>query len=460
MSGTPRQLIIAGGGASGTLLALHLLRADTQCNWSITLAERHSVAGAGLAYSTNNRDHHLLNVRVKQLSVDSAQPDDFLHWLTANNRRATPNDFVPRHWFGAYLTARLQEAIAVSNGRLQVLPQELIAAQPTASGWQLTAANGQELKASHLVLACGNLLPDAHKALTPGVQTHPAYEANPWHYDTLNGLSPEASVVLIGSGLTMADWVSELHARGHRGQVLSVSPHGFLPAVHQAPQPAWPDFGHALLAAKTLQAQLRLFRQQLQRAAAQEVGWTAVTDSLRPWLQPLWLQADEAWRTQFMQHVRHLWGVARHRLPPATAANVQALVASGQLRIEAGRVQTLVAENQNISVAWMPRGKQQAEVVVAQKVINCTGPSARYATQGPALLHQLFREQHLRADRSGLGVDALPNGTLIGASGQPHPNLFALGPMIRGVLWEITAIPEIRKQVQELAQQLCESGEA
>jgi uncharacterized NAD(P)/FAD-binding protein YdhS len=32
--------------------------------------------------------------------------------------------------------------------------------------------------------------------------------------------------------------------------------------------------------------------------------------------------------------------------------------------------------------------------------------------------------------------------------------MFAIGPMIRGVLWEITAIPEIRAQAAALAAKL------
>ena len=43
-------------------------------------------------------------------------------------------------------------------------------------------------------------------------------------------------------------------------------------------------------------------------------------------------------------------------------------------------------------------------------------------------------------------IDAMPDGRVIDASGIPQSRLTAVGPMLRAVLWETTAIPEIREQ--------------
>lgn len=56
-----RRVLIVGGGASGVLLAAHLLR-DRQAPIAVTIVEQRDDLGAGIAYSTKHPDH-LLNVR-------------------------------------------------------------------------------------------------------------------------------------------------------------------------------------------------------------------------------------------------------------------------------------------------------------------------------------------------------------------------------------------------------------
>ena len=51
----------------------------------------------------------------------------------------------------------------------------------------------------------------------------------------------------------------------------------------------------------------------------------------------------------------------------------------------------------------------------------------------------------------GLGVDCTTYGAVVDAQGQPSANLFAVGPMTRGALWEIIAVPEIRAQAEQVA---------
>ena len=453
MSGNT-HLIIAGGGTSGSLLALHLLRSDVEKKFTITIAERSGAFGGGLAYGAHNRPHHLLNVRVKQLSCFADAPDDFHDFLLSTGRTVSADEFVPRVFFGEYLAHRLQQAVQESGGRLKLVAAEITAAQRNNDEVRCTLSNGTELRGTHLALACGNLLP-APPAAAATVVSHAAYEKNPWHYDTFHGLDAGATVLLIGSGLTMADLVCELYSRGHRGKIVSVSPHGFLPAQHQPPQMSWPPFGEQMLAAADLGTQLRLFRGQLREAEKLGIGWTAVTDSLRPWLQKLWLQGNDQWRNDFMQHLRHIWGVARHRLPPATAAVVYECIARGQLTVAAGRITALEAKDHSIVAQWKPRGKHALQTLEAAKVVNCTGPSAKWLSEGNALVKHLAANGNAAYDRAALGLNATENGHLIDAAGNEQHNLIALGPMIRGVLWEITAVAEIRSQAALLAEKLC-----
>jgi uncharacterized NAD(P)/FAD-binding protein YdhS len=59
-----------------------------------------------------------------------------------------------------------------------------------------------------------------------------------------------------------------------------------------------------------------------------------------------------------------------------------------------------------------------------------------------------------RLDPVGIGLDTDAGGALIDRAGRLHENLFAMGPLLKGSLWETTAVPEIRMQAQVLADQL------
>jgi uncharacterized NAD(P)/FAD-binding protein YdhS len=64
----------------------------------------------------------------------------------------------------------------------------------------------------------------------------------------------------------------------------------------------------------------------------------------------------------------------------------------------------------------------------------------------------LFRDCLARPDPLRLGIDAMPDGAVLDAAGSPSSALFTLGPPLRGLWYETTAIPEIRVQAAALAQ--------
>jgi uncharacterized NAD(P)/FAD-binding protein YdhS len=57
-------------------------------------------------------------------------------------------------------------------------------------------------------------------------------------------------------------------------------------------------------------------------------------------------------------------------------------------------------------------------------------------------------------NESRLGLDATPSGTLLDTGGRPSSTLFTLGPPLRGLWYETTAIPEIKTQAAALALRL------
>jgi uncharacterized NAD(P)/FAD-binding protein YdhS len=69
-----------------------------------------------------------------------------------------------------------------------------------------------------------------------------------------------------------------------------------------------------------------------------------------------------------------------------------------------------------------------------------------------------MRRGLVRPGPADLGIDARPDGAVIGAEGAPSGVLYTLGSTMKGVLWEVLAVPEIRMQAQRLAR--CLIGQA
>src|SRR3954465_5581368 len=123
-----RRVLIVGGGASGVLLAAHLLR-DRQAPIVVTIAEQRDDLGAGIAYSTKHPDH-LLNVRASNMSAYADDEEHFVRWLKANAPPGGPDPahplhFAPRHLYRDYLTSLL--APHFEQGRLRRVQAEAVA---------------------------------------------------------------------------------------------------------------------------------------------------------------------------------------------------------------------------------------------------------------------------------------------------------------------------------------------
>src|SRR5580693_3770461 len=102
-------IAVVGGGASGTLAAVQLLRraAETQLPLHIWLIDRDARHGLGQAYSTTHPGH-LLNATAAAMSAVAGDPAQLLRWATAN--RVAHDGFLRRSDYGRYLRDTLAEA--------------------------------------------------------------------------------------------------------------------------------------------------------------------------------------------------------------------------------------------------------------------------------------------------------------------------------------------------------------
>jgi uncharacterized NAD(P)/FAD-binding protein YdhS len=84
-------------------------------------------------------------------------------------------------------------------------------------------------------------------------------------------------------------------------------------------------------------------------------------------------------------------------------------------------------------------------------VVNCTGPNSNLAASTDPLIASLSRQGLIRPDPYKLGADVNAQHQVIGSDGRSGATLFAVGPMTRGSVWEITSVPDIRVQAAECA---------
>jgi uncharacterized NAD(P)/FAD-binding protein YdhS len=182
--------------------------------------------------------------------------------------------------------------------------------------------------------------------------------------------------------------------------------------------------------------------------------WRAVIDGLRPMNQKLWQRLSLQERRRFLRHAAVLWDVHRHRVAPQLHEQLQQLINSGALEIIAGRLEAKQSRAKRLQLRIRRRGAASSEYLEVDRLIICTGIRLDYARSTQPLLQRLLQRQQLQADVLALGISTTPQGELVGGNGQVVPGVYTLGPPRRGELWESTAVPELRQQAQELANQI------
>jgi len=455
-STTPQthDVVVIGGGLSGTLLAIQLARRAPRL--SLAVVEKHGLPGRGLAYSTT-WPCHLLNVSAGVMSALPGDPAHFLDWVRSNHKpSADASRFLPREVYGRYIGALLEETVAANPGSLHWIQQEAVALSREPRGILVSLNDGRQLLSRAVVVASGNLAPA--ELNVPGLDhSNPArplhrYVASGWADAACEGLDSARSMLLIGTGLTAVDVAAALRSQGFTGRIHMLSRHGLLPQAHQ-PAGSWTPFWSES-SPRSIRGLLRLLRAEVKRAAATGVDWRAVVDALRPHTQQLWQSLPLEEKQRFLRHARSYWDVHRHRLAPQVAETLRELSAEGLLTVHAGRLTRYCEIGDHAEVTFRPRGTLGEETLRVHRVVNCTGPGSDYRRAGSPLLASLFAGGLARTDALSLGLDVDEHGALVDAEGRAARDLFSLGPPRKGVLWETTALREIRAQAAQLAGEL------
>ncbi len=457
------SIAIIGGGAGGSLVAAQLLR-QAQGPLKITLIERAKEVGPGVAYATTDLNH-LLNVPAGKMGAFPEDPGHFLTWMLAhpercNGWRPDPLAYVPRALYGHYLTEVLEAARAKAGPgvHFELRHDDAVDIEEENGKIRVFVAKGPPIDATQVVLALG-LLPGEYPIKKPLRFYHGSrYVHVPWEAGAFERIRPTDDVLIVGAGLTAVDVLIHLNGLGHTGTIHALSRNGLRPQVHQ-PGEAYAPFLDPKALPPTIRSLVRRVRQEVKVAAAKGIGWRAVVDAIRPHAQAAWLALSWTERARFLRHVRPFWEVHRHRVAPRIAAIVQQLEAEGRVRFHAGRLQDLRDIPGNAEAQFRQRGTDNIVQFKVAKVINCTGPRSDYSKYQHPLLINLLARGLIDHDPLALGLQALPTGEVLrhknGPMGPgPVGWLYTLGAPLKGVLWESTAMPEIRAQAKTIAERL------
>jgi uncharacterized NAD(P)/FAD-binding protein YdhS len=444
------DVAVVGGGASGTLMAIHLL-ASRAHDLTVTVHDPSGELGKGLAYGTTDR-RHLLNVRSRHMSAFPDIPSHLVEWARRTGRQPDAQGFLPRLDYAIYLRETLDR---LRDDRFGFRAERVDDVVPVDGGFELRTSGGRVTRAASVVLANGNQRP---APLTIGGIQLPAsrwHLTDPWDLDRLTALPRDAVVVLVGTGLTAVDAAVTLLGDAPDRRVVMVSRHGLLPRAHvEQSSTAW--LSPVPTGPVTADQLADLLREQMAEARLLGVDWRAVVDGLRAPSQGLWQRLDLAERRRFLQLYAREWEVRRHRMATEVAARLTRYRDDGRLQVVGGGIAAVTEHGARceLELPALP------DSLFADAVVNCSGPLSDVSMSPDPLLRALVGRGLVTPDPLRLGVACTQDGEVLDVSSQVVAGLYVVGPPRKGTLYETTAIPEIRGQAATLAQRLPEQARA
>lgn len=414
-----KQIAIIGGGASGVLTAIHILR-SSQSPVSVVIYESAPEIAAGLAYGTN-RLEHILNVPADRMSYDERKPHDFVDWLKAHKPAVFADvhyPFVSRMFFKEYLQDRLKESLSQSS--LEILRQRVNSAEWLSQGQWRIVSGAQEKKFDECVVATGY----SSKTFTPRGLMGQDVTVIDTPYSTDFKKIGTGDVAIVGMGLTAIDIWRSLRYSGFQGIV------HFFSRRMLFPEPFTITKDIAVLPEVVVPAS-PLFLLEWVRAVIhfEKCDATAVANQLRAHVPEIWKTWSPFHKKQFLNHLRPYWDSIRHRLPDSVHRELMEELRSGKSVAHRAKGLRVARSGGNM------RLNTQSESVLVGNIFIATG--ARLEDKPIEMDSSLYKKCGL-----GLGFESR------------HERLHFVGPITRTSLWEISAVPEIRIQAQSTAEKI------
>lgn len=456
-----KKIGIIGGGFTGTMTAVHLVeKCVAPCE--IILINEKITLNRGIAYNPYS-EKHLLNVIAGKMSAFPEKPEHFLDWVMAQDafkekdRTLIENSYLPRQLYGDYLATLWEEAKNTAKAKklnLIVIKSEVVDMDVTDHSVSVRIADHSVMNFDYCVIASGNQLPRNPRTLNMDFYTSKNYFQNPWAIESVKDTTKDLPVLIIGNGLTMVDTVLGLLEHGFKGPIYSISPNGFNILPHRNGI-KYSKLVSELKPNLSLYELVKLVNKHIKTVREYGLSAEPVIDSLRPYTHTIWLSLTHEEKSKFIARLRHLWGVARHRIPLHSFDIIQQLRIDGKLYINSGKLLNFTESETGITVTYFDKKENATKTLIVSRVINCTGPDTDLMNLDKSFLKKCLLKGILVQDFFKLGIIADTNTFQVkNKDGENHSNLFAIGPHLKGLLWESTAVNELRIQAEKLAEHL------
>jgi len=438
-SGQLYDAVIVGGGLAGTTVAAELA-ALAPPGFRALLIDA-GEPGPGSAYAPLS-ERLFMNGTARAMSAVPGDKQHLVNWLRTEPESA----LISRRLFGRYLRERFREALE-RRPEFETLRAEVVDVVREGDCFTVVDAHGGERIARHVVLALGNFPPD-YAFLPAALHRHAGFVADPWRFEP-SSAQVRGDVLIVGGGLTAMDTIALLDERGFEGRAHVVSRRGLVPCVEN-------PFAHPLdlqqleLQTLTPYALLKSLRGAARRHASCGGDWRDVVESIRAMSPDIWAAWSTRERRRFLRHLEVFWAAHRYRVPPRTAGLCERLRREGRVARYRGRVVGAKdAPDRRIRVEV--EGREGKSTFVVSCAVNCTGPNGNYERVRHPLVQNLLRAGTIRPDELRLGLQATRDLRVVDAGGGKVERLYALGPPLRGALYETTGVPETREQAASIA---------
>jgi uncharacterized NAD(P)/FAD-binding protein YdhS len=447
------RLAVIGGGFTGAALVIHTMRTATR-PLDIDIVEPASELGRGIAYGTIDPAHRI-NVPSDRMSLFREDPDHLTRWLIEKGRLpdvastdSRGHHYVARSAFGSYVLDTLARTMQVADPRkaLRHYRARAVAICSDGAGWAVELSSGERLAADKVALCIGHSNPALPCPVSSDALRHPGFVRNPWAAGALSAIGAKDSVLVVGTGLTMADVIATMSDAGHRGPVTAISRRGLLARPHGLFRDDF-DILQGEPAPDTALGLLRLLRRQTRQYGG-SLGWHPVVDGLRVYLRQIWPDLPPREQRRVARRLLPFWDVHRFRIAPRLHDLVEDWRRRGQLVVEqAGLASLDIAQGK--LVATLRRRDARPIGRSFDAVVLCTGPGN--ALKREPLIAQLVDRGLARPDGVGAGLAVDRESRLISRAGAPQTGLLALGPLTRGSFGEMTGAPDIARQIERIA---------
>jgi uncharacterized NAD(P)/FAD-binding protein YdhS len=489
------RIAVVGLGATGIVVLMRLVdclvQAGREAGVEILLVERQEAPGLGVAYRTPH-DCHLLNMRIDTMSLYDDRPGDFAVWVRQRYPEGVGTPYLPRRYFAEYLRTCFDstlEQAADAGITVRYVTGEATDCRGGADRVTIVI-DGVLYTVDYAVLCLGDL-PSTnfleHRA-------SPHYRHSPWDLGADGGIDPDATVGVLGAGLTAVDVVLLLRARGHRGPIICFTRRSGLGKVQPLARDYRPHVPQVVTAATirrltrdhtrrlTLDQAWWMFATEIRDATGMPLDGTVLRDLPRrlnadrsaaalahdiaetragrvswypvlvstwrilPWL---WRHLDERAKATFMARYYSYWGMYRHCIPLSNAVLLHEMVQRGQLTFWGG-LSTITATAAGFTLGCT--GSSRPERV--DLLVNATGTGFDVRRTASVLLRTLlFRGEAVAHPLGGVDVD-FDTLRLRDTAGSVVRRVHLVGPLTRGVHFYTNGVEASRMYAESLVDAL------